>query len=233
MRQILKEELMEAVQGRAENALIDMREAVLKDMDLSGLDMKQIDFSNATFENVCLERANLSGCNFKNAWFENSPLRGAVLQDANLESCMLRKADMRECDIRGANLFFSILEKANLKGIISDERTQHFRMNCPEKGPFLAYKKCCDDRIVELLVPADAKRSSSTLNTCRCSKAKVLVIKSIDCSEYYDEAWALADENFVYRRGKWVEVPDFDEDRWNDSTRGIHIWMTREEAIAY
>ncbi|MET0017240.1 DUF5758 domain-containing protein [Oscillibacter sp.] len=233
MRQVLKEELMEALQERKGDALVDMQDVRLENMDLSGMKLQRVDFSGVTFQNVRLEKADFSGCKLKNAWFEDSPLRGAILQDADMSSCMLRKADMRECDIRGANLFSAVLEKAKLDGIISDERTRHFRLHCPEKGAFLAYKKCCYDRIVELLVPADAKRSSATMNTCRCSKAKVLVIKSVDCSEYYEEAWSIVNENFVYRTGEWVEEPAFDEDRWNDSTRGIHIWMSREEAIAY
>ncbi len=74
---------------------------------------------------------------------------------------------------------------------------------------------------------------SSTLPSCRCNKAKVLTIKSFDYKENYMEAWSLVDENFVYRVGEWVEVKDFDEDRWMDSTRGIHFWMTREEAKSY
>ena len=64
-------------------------------------------------------------------------------------------------------------------------------------------------------------------------KSHVLTIKSFDYSEEYDEAWSLVDENFVYRRGQWVEVKDFNEDRWQDSTTGIHFWLTREEAKAY
>jgi len=28
-------------------------------------------------------------------------------------------------------------------------------------------------------------------------------------------------------------VLDFNEDRWQDSTTGIHFWLTREEALAY
>ena len=35
----------------------------------------------------------------------------------------------------------------------------------------------------------------------------------------------------------WVQIrmyPDrFTEDRWVESTYGIHFWMSREEAIAY
>lgn len=233
MRRVLKEELLEAVRARGEGAVADLRGVLLKDMDLSGLDLRRVDFSGVTFQNVRLERADFSGCKFYNAWFEDSPLRGAVLRDADLGSCMLRKADLRESDIRGANLYAAVLEKALLEGIRWDEATRYFRLRCPETGAFLGYKKCCFDRIVELLIPADAKRSSATMDTCRCDKAKVLIIKSPDCREYYDEAWSIVTDSFVYRRGQWVEEPAFDEDRWNDSTRGIHFWMSREEAIAY
>ena len=45
--------------------------------------------------------------------------------------------------------------------------------------------------------------------------------------------WSLVDENFIYKKGEWVEVRDFNENRWMDSTTGIHFWMTREEAKAY
>ncbi|WP_330641464.1 pentapeptide repeat-containing protein [Faecalicatena sp.] len=237
MQELSKEELMERVQlhrlsGSAEKRL-DLQDIVLRDMDLSGADLKQIDFSRSSFYHVRLDRANLSGSVLNNTWFEGCTLRGADLKKADLTSSALRGADMRDCDIRGANLFCAVLEKANLEGCILDEDTRFFRLYCPESGAFIGYKKCCDDRIVELLIPADAKRTSATRNSCRCSKAKVLVIKSFDCSEYFQEAWSIVDENFVYRTGEWVEVPDFDEDRWNDSTTGIHFWMTREDAIQY
>ena len=43
--------------------------------------------------------------------------------------------------------------------------------------------------------------------------------------------WSM--KNFVYRKGQWVEVKDFNEDRWMDSTTGIHFWMERKEALSY
>ncbi len=43
----------------------------------------------------------------------------------------------------------------------------------------------------------------------------------------------MVDENFVYKKGQWVEVKDFNENRWQDSTTGIHFWMTRAEAEGY
>lgn len=227
------EELCEARKHHEGYGLLNMRNITLKDMNLAGQDLHGIDFSYASFYDLCLDGADLSGCILNNALFQGCTLRRAALKNADLEGCALRGADMRECDICGANLFSAVLEKADLKGCVSDENTRFFRLYCPEKGPFIGYKKCCNDRIVELLIPADAKRTSATRNSCRCSKAKVMVIKSIDNSEYFDEAWSLVKEGFVYRKGGWVEVLDFDEDRWNDSTTGIHFWMTREEAIKY
>ena len=145
----------------------------------------------------------------------------------------MRGCDMTGCNICGVNLYAAVLENAILTDVKSDENTKWYRLRCPETGAFVAYKKCVYDRIVQLLVPADAKRTSSTYPACRCNKAKVLTIKSFDETEEFDEAWSLVDENFVYRKGQWVEVKDFNEDRWFDSTTGIHFWMNREEAMKY
>ena len=59
-----------------------------------------------------------------------------------------------------------------------------------------------------------------------------VMITSFDYKEQFDEAWSLAAEDFVYRKGEWLEIPDFNKDRWFESTTGIHIWLTREEAMA-
>lgn len=241
MRELSREEFLQEVMkgyhnkdnGEKYNVNMNMQDIVLSDLDLSGVILRDTDFSWASFHNICFDGADFSGCILKNTLFDNCSLRATVFRNADLESSALRGADMRGCDLRGANMFCSVLEKAKLEGCISDESTRFFRLYCPEKGAFIGYKKCCDNRIVELLIPADAKRTSATRNSCRCSKAKVLVIKSTDCSVYFEEAWSTVDENFVYRTGQWVEVPDFDEDRWNDSTTGIHFWMTREDAVQY
>jgi len=160
-------------------------------------------------------------------------LRETDFTNADLCCAALRYCDMTGCNISGANLYAAVLEFAKLDNIISDENTKWFRLACPKEGAFLAYKKCFNDRLVQLLVPADAKRTSATMSSCRCNKAKVLTIKSFDYREEYDEAWSLVNENFVYRKGHWVEVKNFNEDRWQDSTTGIHFWMTRQEAKAY
>ena len=79
----------------------------------------------------------------------------------------------------------------------------------------------------------DALRSSATRLTCRCSKAKVLSIKSIDETVKYTEAIATIDDNFIYRVGEWVQVDNFDTNRSHDAAPGIPFWMTREQAVHY
>lgn len=41
------------------------------------------------------------------------------------------------------------------------------------------------------------------------------------------------DMSFTYRVGETVEVEDFDHDRWNECTTGIHFFITRIEAVEY
>lgn len=233
MQELTQEELKEILNSRDSQQVLDLQNRDFSDMDLSGWDLSNIDFSLSSFHRVIFDGADMTKCNVSHVLFENCSLRGASLRFAKLECALLRYADMRECNIEGANLHCAVLEYAKLDGIISNEETKWFRLHCPEKGAFLGYKKCFNGRLVQLLIPADAKRTSATMNSCRCNKAKVLTIKSFDYKENYTEAWSLVDESFVYRVGEWVEVKDFNEDRWMDSTTGIHFWLTREEAMNY
>lgn len=105
---------------------------------------------------------------------------------------------------------------------------------CPEKGSFIGYKKCRNNLIVELEIPEDAYRFSATSKKCRCSKAKVLSITNLDGSESTsDVAISKHDSSFVYRIGETVEVTDFDQNRWNECSTGIHFFMNREDAVKY
>ncbi|MBQ7086000.1 MAG: pentapeptide repeat-containing protein, partial [Clostridia bacterium] len=127
----------------------------------------------------------------------------------------------------------SALYKADLTGLITDESTKNFHMRCPEKGAFIGWKVCDGRKVVMLLVPEDAQRVQGTRREIRVDKAKVLTIKSPDYKTVYTEAHAYVDENFIYKKGEMVYAVGFDPDRFTDSAGGIHIWMNREEAVAY
>ncbi len=200
---------------------------------LKGRDLSHIDWEWADFTDADLSGASLRFCRLPNTRFSGASLQGADLTGADLTGANLRYCNLTGAHLEGANLFQANLEFACLDGVTSDEPPSSFHLYCPEPGPLLGYKKCCDYRLAQLLIPADARRSSATGRSCRCSRAKVLTIKSFDYTAQFDEAWSLVDPEFVYRVGQWVEVDNFNEDRWMDSTTGIHFWLTREEARQY
>ena len=233
MKTITQKELKKIIDHRDNFEPLVLREYSFKQMDLTGWNLSNIDFTLSSFQNVKLNKVDFQNSIVENVLFDGSPLHGANFKNANMKTASFRYCDMRNCNIENSDLYGAVLEYAKLDGICYNENTKWFRLRCPETGAFLGYKKCVNDRMVQLLIPEDAKRSSSTLPSCRCSKAKVLTIKSFDFKENFDEAWSLVDENFIYRKGEWVEVKNFNEDRWMDSTTGIHFWMSREEAQAY
>jgi len=132
-----------------------------------------------------------------------------------------------------ANLSDADLSDADL----SDAENVQYPIVCPERGSFIGFKKAksedFDPVIVELLILEDAKRSSATTRKCRCSKTKVLSITSLDEKENYNKAMSNYAINFIYEVGKIVEVDDFDENRWNECSAGIHFFITRQEAVDY
>lgn len=154
------------------------------------------------------------------------------LEENGGERANLKGADLHGADLCGADLCGADLRDADLRGVRYNEQTAYYAMQCPEKGAYIGYKKA-EGKIVELEIQADAKRSSATTRKCRASKAKVLSITSIDGKEHFEEAKSSRDQSFVYRVGKTVEVKDFDDDRWNECSTGIHHFITRQEAVLY
>ena len=191
----------------------DLREATLRGANLSGADLSGADLSGADLYGVNLRGANLSGAD----------LSGADLSGADLYGVNLRGAHLREADLRLA------------KNIPS----YACHLVCPEEGSFIGFKKAHTtapdfrEVIVKLLITEDAKRSSATTRKCRCNKAKVISITSLDGKENFTTAYSYYDRIFQYTVGQTVIIDDFDEDRWNECSTGVHFFITREEAIDY
>ena len=230
----------------------DLRDADLRDADLEGANLSEANLEYADLRRACLVRTNLSEsnlsktdctyANLRNAGLIYANLREAFLKEANLVDANLRGADLvyadlTYSDLSGINLKGANLNRANLRGaslsdVKYDETTSFFALQCPEKGSFIGYKKA-GYRIVELLITEDSLRSSATSRKCRCSKAKVLSITDFDNTENFDMVASSYDERFIYKVGEIVEVRDFDENRWNECSTGIHFFITRQEAINY
>ena len=206
--------------------------ANLSNVDLSTANLSDANLRRVNLEGVNLIYANLSDTNLRSVYLKDVDLTGANLNYANLTDAYLKDVDLIGADLRDANLIGANLIDANLTDIKYNHTTSFFSLQCPEKGSFIGYKKA-DNKIVELLITEDSKRSSATTSKCRCSKAKVLSITSLDGKEEYTDVASNYDFNFIYEVGKIVEVKNFDENRWNECSTGIHFFITREEAVMY
>lgn len=189
------------------------------------------------WEKMC---ANLAGVNLSRATLANANLKDANFAGANLERANLEGAFLKGANLAGANLTNAILEDANL----ADTNLTHADLHsakiipfipfvCPDTGSFIAYKKA-SGYIVKLQIPEDAERLSATNRKCRCDKAQVLEIQNIDGTiANITKIRSNYDETFIYEVGRAVSVDDFDENRWNECSTGIHFFINRQEAVEY
>lgn len=234
----------------------DLRKAKLWDADLlaadlRGADLREADLwiaamQDADIRNAHLRMAKLWGAVLRDADFSGADLRGADLREANLCCAYLQDADLRDANMVNANLWDADLRGANLGGAdLSGAKTNaatkiDWPMVCPETGAFIAWKRAFEydghvekrTLIVKLEIPEDALRSSATTNKCRSSWAKVLEIQNIDGTKA-DVTEAESAWGGIYKVGSMVYPDEWDYNRWNECSNGIHFFMTREEAIAW
>ena len=212
----------------------NLYKADLRGADLRGADLRGACLAKANLMEASLIRANLREANLREAFFYKTNLYKADLREAFFYKTNLYKADLRGAELRGADLRGADLMGADLRGADLGGAKLDWPLACQEKGSFIGYKKCRNNLIVELEIPEDAYRCSATSKKCRCSKAKVLSITNLDGSESKsDIAVSKYDSSFVYRIGGTVEVTDFDQNRWNECSTGIHFFMNREDAVKY
>jgi hypothetical protein len=218
--------------SRANLSNADLRDANLSNADLFGANLRGANLSNADLFGANLRGANLFGANLRNADLRDADLRCANLSNADLRGANLSNADLFGANLRGANLSNADLCGASIDQMMWNIYTVFYPLQCPESGSYIGYKKA-SGLVVELEIPADARRSSATSRKCRASKAKVLSITDINGNPAGGQVKSNYDPNFVYAIGETVEVTDFDDNRWNECSTGIHHFITRAEAVIY
>ena len=205
--------------------------------NLRGANLSDADLRCANLFGADLRGANLSDADLRGANLSDADLRCANLSDADLRCANLRDADLRganlsDADLRNADLCRADLCEASIDQMMWNIYTVFYPLQCPESGSYIGYKKA-SGLVVELEIPADARRSSATSRKCRASKAKVLSITDINGNPAGGQVKSNYDPNFVYAIGETVEVTDFDDNRWNECSTGIHHFITRAEAVIY
>ena len=194
-----------------------------------------VSLANANLAGTCLAVADLTGADLTGAdltgadisWADlaDAVLIGAKLEDADIKGAFLEGADLNEADITGANINW-----ANLNGA---KNIPFIPLVCPSEGAFVAWKKVEWKYLVKLQIPEDARRLSATTRKCRCDKALVLDITSLDGEEHYDEVTNTNYNKTIYKVGEFVYPDSFDENRWNECSHGIHFFINKEDAINY
>lgn len=252
LRKITQEELNEIIERHQHYLREDCEGwgdmvADLSHKDLSGLEFSDADMRLANFAEAVIHAANFNYANLKGASFVEADIRGSDFFLASLDCADFKGADMTGCSFRNATLYAADLRLA--------KNPPYVPLACPETGSFIGYKQAITEVankeksskgrlfilghlfkivIVTLEIPADAKRSSATSRKCRCDKAKVIDIRSVDGMEQFSEACSVIHTpGLTYRIGETVSVDDFDEDRWNECSTGIHFFINRQEAVDY
>lgn len=185
-------------------------------------------FADLRFEiffGVNLRGANFEGALLNGADFRHTNLSGALFCNSVLCGVSFRGANLDGVDFYGADLNYASFSCA--------KNIPFIPFTCPDTGSFIAYKKA-GRYIIKLQIPEDAKRLSATGRKCRCDKAKVLEIQNLDGTKaHITRIRSNFDGNFIYEVGKTVSVDNFDEDRWNECSAGIHFFINRQEAVEY
>ena len=194
-----------------------------------------VSLSKANLAGACLAWADLDGADLEGADLEGADLAwadlaeailiGAKLEDADLKGAFLEGADLNEADITGANINW-----ANLNGA---KNIPYIPLACPSEGAFIGWKNVEGKYLVKLQIPEDARRLSATTRKCRCDKALVLDITSLDGTEHYNEVVNYNYTTTVYKVGGMVYPNSFDDYRWLECSPGIHFFLNKADPINY
>ena len=190
---------------------------------LYGANLEGAYLYGANLEGANLYGAYLRGADLSGAYLRGADLEGAYLRGANLEGANLRGADLSGANLRGADLSGAYLYGANLRGAdLSGAKLPNYQI-CPQEGAFIAYKKTTKG-VVKLLIPEGAKRTNSLVGRkCRTDKAEVLGGEGVGgTGTHY--------KGFIYDQGVTLVCEDYDGDIRVECARGIHFFMTLDEA---
>ena len=228
----IKKTVSEAIKSEANLRRANLCGADLCGADLCGADLYGADLCGADLCGANLRRSDLYGADLRGADLYGANLRRANLRGADLCGADLCGADLCRSDLYGADLRRANLRGANLRGADLCEAKGAY-MACPTDGSFIGWKKA-SGYVVKLQIPEDARRSSAGGEKCRCDKAYVAEIQNADGTKADIEAiHSNHDNNFVYTVGATVEVPNFDDCRWNECAPGIHFFIDRRAAVEY
>ena len=119
------------------------------------------------------------------------------------------------------------LSGADLSGIKGGELALASTEIVPREGEVIGWKKCRSNVLVKVRVPPTAKRSNATGRKCRAECVETLEVVGADVGV------SLHDGKTEYRVGATTTANGWGADRMVECDKGIHFWLTKEEAAAW
>ena len=221
-----------------------IKDAVLSDCDFSycsflNTNFHRVKFINCRFWECDLNRGVISDCKFENCLFESCNFQFSNITTNNFTNTRIIFCDFYDATLQGReqNLYLEsgfVNACSNIDSAIPD-------------GSIIGYKVAFDKTsdvtadaedafvLVKLLIPEDAKRSNATTNKCRCDKASVLSMEYVSGKPLRDKAIVTSnhDTKFIYEVGETIRANDFDDNRFNECSGGIHFFLHSKDAITY
>lgn len=104
-----------------EFSIFDFSKIILNEVNFSGEKMRKLDLSNSQLCGACFRDTNLKFSNLENSKLSYANLENADLRDANLKGAELKGTNLRGANLEGNDLSHTCIEgvnlqKANLKG---------------------------------------------------------------------------------------------------------------------
>ena len=198
-------------------------------MTINGYEIKPYaNLFRASLSGANLSRADLSGANLFRASLSGADLSGASLSRADLSGANLSRADLSGANLRGANLYGASLFRADLSGAdLSTAKGLHLFRITPD-GAFLAYKKLASGEVATVNVPYEAQRVNAY--SSRKIRVSMLRVEEVTGVSNGQPRTGTHHAGMCYEPGAVLTCDDFDLDPRVECSRGLHVFLTREEA---
>jgi uncharacterized protein YjbI with pentapeptide repeats len=216
-----------------------LTDANLSNANLANADLKGTNLYRAILKDANLARANLYKANLTNANLYRANLIGAnlyraILTDANLSNANLARASLARANLSNANLVNANLTGACLARANLSNTTLPPHQIAPPEGEFIGWK-VASGLIIKLKILANSRRMNAIgSRKCRTDRTQVIGIYRKGSSRVCAHS-VNSDRNpqFIYSLGSFVEEPNYDPDITVECSRGIHFFLTRDEAEAW
>lgn len=223
----------------------DMRGAIFDNLFLQYVELPRLEHTSCVstmFQYCSYGYDSINNTNLTDTKFYNCSLQATTFKDNIYNNTIFSQSNLNSCAFIDANLLttrfpFSSLQEATFdRDTIISKNLEASLTILPAFGTsFVGWKLCKHDKIVKLLIPADARRSNSTSRKCRAEKVVVLEIqdKEGNVKPNGAEAYSMYYPFFAYKQGEVVTSYFWGDHRWTTCAPGIHFFLTREEVVAY